>query len=82
MKIVYADNQIFYNQILEDHQDILPNLLEKLTKINCQTKIISPFHQNIYLKELSPKLKIELTTKLSKIFLQINLTCLLLKFFF
>jgi len=81
MKIVY-DNQIFYNQIFGGPSRYFAELIKELIKINCQTKIISPFHQNIYLKELSPNLKIEFTTKLRKNFFTNKLNFLTSNFFF
>ena len=81
MKIVY-DNQIFYNQIFGGPSRYFAELIKELTKINCQTKIISPFHQNIYLKELSPNLKIEFTTKLRKNFFTNKLNLFTSNFFF
>ncbi len=81
MKIIY-DNQIFYNQNFGGPSRYFVELIKELNEINCQTNIISPFHQNIYLKELSSKLKIELTTKLKKNFFLNKLNFLTSSFFF
>lgn len=65
MKIVY-DNQIFFNQNFGGPSRYFVELVKELNKINYNSVIISPFHQNIYLKEISSSHKKEITTSLKK----------------
>lgn len=65
MKVIY-DNQIFFNQNFGGPSRYFVELVKELNKINNNSLIISPFHQNIYLKNVSLKYKKELTTSFKK----------------
>lgn len=67
MKIIY-DNQIFYNQAFGGPSRYFVELIKELNKIDYNPIIISPFHQNTYLKSISSRYKKELTTSLNKNF--------------
>ena len=67
MKIIY-DNQIFFNQNLGGPSRYFVELIKSLDKNNYQPLVISPFHQNIYLKKISSEFKREFSTRFKKKF--------------
>ena len=65
MKIIY-DNQIFFNQDFGGPSRYFVELVKELNKIDYNSIIISPFHQNTYLKSISSTYKKEITTSFKK----------------
>tara|TARA_A100001388_G_C28756008_1_gene494986 strand:- start:753 stop:1820 length:1068 start_codon:yes stop_codon:yes gene_type:complete len=68
MKIIY-DNQIFFNQNFGGPSRYFVELVKELNKTNFNSLIVSPFHQNIYLKTVSSEYKKVITTRFKKNFL-------------